>query len=1399
MADLTLEDDAALGPPYVYPQTSDNTSVVDTTDVSGTEVATPDPTKSVDFTADEVQFAYEQHGGKTEAALARMTAAILNNRPEFRGMADYDDLVLGSAPILDMVKLPRDARGKGLTDDQILRLFSTMVQLGEEGAPTETDAYLRGLTRGTSSFATGVASAKLAASMAPPYVPLPGPLAPLGVLSKPVAGLTGFIGGSIVGDAFIGTPVADRLFTGLDDVVLTPKAEALFRSYESAGNVTPFIFMPFTAPRAMFSTASSLKKLPLANQVTVLSADDMANPLVTQYLAGRVAGTPTTRQFTTLRDKIFKTAREAGEEITLKEAGKRAAAELNRSGAITRGTIGTFEFAEKALVSGGQRFRDLGLKGKAGVLGLEAAAVPATGVAVNIQETYFPRSPGMRVGAEVLGSLAPSISILKFAPTIYNKTGAYITRVRENRALGQPLDLLGTQERAKNRAINDIYEIFADHKENPDDFLKALEERMVDPVFKDGEIVSYKLKPEFAPEPGAPKSAIFSGQFIDNPAIAQLEQTVLGRGSGGLSRQFDADFIKSMEMQKGQIFALRGTGDPELMKLAGEMMQDRIAMLISMRTERAVRDTVAAVQRIYPEGGPEANRLIGERLKDVIKQQKDLFRRLEKNAWSKIDPKKEVTVFYRKDPESGEFIENNVPNFIEEWDAALAGMDDLTKNRLLKVDGVADINSRILDYKQQLGLDATDQLASRPPAVEKFNEAFQNAQGLPARDSFERILRDAGITDEVSAENIQKIGQLESRLGRQKGKTVELIRLKRESLIAQLAQQQGSAATGVMVEPLTQRNLTALYTEVRNVAREQGPTKANLARILNGLAEATLDDLSNGPLGNPDLDAARDISYAFNTYLKRTFGDDIISKNSRGADVVNEALLTDKLMSGRPDALGLKIDQIQQLGQQINKYAKESGYKIVSEAEVAGYTGTTDEVLLDALRLALREIEVPIEARTLRSPEAIALAQNEAMQQFRAKNPQIFEIFPQLGQMMDESGDAADFLIRLKGIPGDKNKIGVIKRLEGKVAELKAFRKLLGSENPEQAILAAINSDNPTKELNSLVELIKAGANPRNLRRLLRNKGISVSPEALDLDAAKQGVRHSVLSLAFSQGGKYSAEGLNAAGAYNMLFEKLPKASRDSETVAQWMINNNIMTEKEVSGLETGLRTIIQAETKQDVSKAIISGETPALLDMYTRILGSRIGTTIGGAMPGGRAGAAGLIEAEAGSRYLRQLTQEIPALQEYDALEKILLDPELLALALRKPRSPAEKKGIINAILDKLGTFAIGVAPPIGQRAIPLGAQEYVEPDVSSEPPAPEVIEESSVQIPVQPPLPMQRPPAVPTTELAALEAPVQPQPVAPPPVASGPVDRSRYAALFPGDIASSMIRQQGIGSLMG
>ena len=641
------------------------------------------PYKIIDYTQEELKFVYDRHGGDAEKALAKATASIINEMPQYQGMADYNEIVQGRAPILDLVPLPPDARGLALTDDQILRLFSSLKGTGDEDVPTETDMFLKGLSRGTLSLAGGVAGAKTSAALAPPYVPLPGAAAPLGTLSKPVAGLGGFIVGSGLTDLFVGKPAADALFGDLTDIPLTPKAESYLRAFESAGSVAPFISMPWLAPRASLNTIESLRKLPLANQVTVLSADDMANPLVTRYLSGNISGMPTNRQFTFLRDQIFRQAKEAGEDITLKEAAKLATKQLNRPGKFTRGTIATVDFAEKALVGGGQAFRSLTPVQKTGVTALEATAVPATGIAVDIVgEQAGPRAEGPRLGAEVIGSLAPSVTILRFAPNIYNSTKNYFSRLNENRILGKPYDFFGTRAKAQNRAREDLFQAFEDNRENPDALLKALEEKLVDPVYKDNKIVGYKLKPDFQPQPGDGKTPIFSAQFLDEEfmALNRLEQLVLDRGGPTLGTDRDLNFLKSMEMQRGTMFALRGTGDPELVRLAGQMMQDRIAMLINMRMEKAINQTITAVERIYPEGGAEASRILGQRLNNVIKTQQGLFRKLESSAWDKINPNQPFTKFYRKDEETGEFVENAVPNFIEEFDKGKYSENQMLKN-----------------------------------------------------------------------------------------------------------------------------------------------------------------------------------------------------------------------------------------------------------------------------------------------------------------------------------------------------------------------------------------------------------------------------------------------------------------------------------------------------------------------------------------------------------------------------------------------------------------------------------------------------------------------------------------------------------------------------------------------
>jgi hypothetical protein len=198
--------------------------------------------------------------------------------------------------------------------------------------------------------------------------------------------------------------------------------------------------------------------------------------------------------------------------------------------------------------------------------------------------------------------------------------------------------------------------------------------------------------------------------------------------------------------------------------------------------------------------------------------------------------------------------------------------------------------------------------------------------------------------------------------------------------------------------------------------------------------------------------------------------------------------------------------------------------------------------------------------------------------------------------------------------------------------------------------------------------------------------------------------------------------------------------------------------------------------------------------DLILSVLGSSAGMRLQSMLPGDT-GAGSLIAAGRGASAFRSAYSEVfakmPNVLKMDLLREIVKDPEMLALTLRKGKTESER----NRIGSRMMNWMIDNGFAIPRRTLPGAVVPLDEPPAEIEP---EVIEESSVQMPVaQPPLPTPQA-AVPTTALASA-APVQPQPVAPPPVASGPVDRSRYAAMFPTDIASGMIRQQGIGSLMG
>ena len=276
--------------------------------------------------------------------------------------------------------------------------------------------------------------------------------------------------------------------------------------------------------------------------------------------------------------------------------------------------------------------------------------------------------------------------------------------------------------------------------------------------------------------------------------------------------------------------------------------------------------------------------------------------------------------------------------------------------------------------------------------------------------------------------------------------------------------------------------------------------------------------------------------------------------------------------------------------------------------------------------------------------------------------------------------------------------------------------------------------------------------------------------------------------------------------------------------------------------LEQGAK-IQEAMIKGDTSAlAALYGETPITVDLVTRIVGAKGGTTLAGMLPGSM-GSSSLIAASAGSAALRNLLDKVPGSMFKDLWMEALTDPvllrELLQEGVARKGKGLETTGILGldmewadlpgwgkayssirtalismglkelpsfeeSIMEATGTRSRG-APGAGtgstgreltpgelagarRQELRRRGPEVVEAQETIITPAASMTETAEEILPQGPP-----------------QGPPRPPP-GPPPVAAGPPsgdrdrnrDRQRLAAAYPFDITSDVIRTQGIGSLV-
>ena len=1539
----------------------------------------------VPWSPDELSSVYTAFGTGRKAAdyLSKTTLEIINNSPEFYGMADPLAVKDGSAEILRYIGLPVSERGKGFQNsEQVLRYFTNLKEFGDAGVPTRGEALASGALEGGGALFGGLKGARYGALAGAPF-------GPWGVAG---GAFTGFVVGSVAG-GITGDVIGDLTMDQIDAKrPLMPTTEEAIKTYQATGTAIPFILNPALGPVSRITQAHLVRKLPERSFAGTLTPDDLANPFIKKYL----------------EKKSYK-------------------------------PLKALAWAEDLLISGGQAYQKASTAGRAAILATEATAVPATfGLVSAAQNVYGPRSDAAVISGELLGGIAPNVTFLKHLPNLKDALVKFYKEKKQTKAETGSLDLLGRRQRVEKDEIQKILSFIEEKGEDPEAILGFLEETFLLP--------NGKLKPEFIeidPKTKKPKTTqTFSSQFVESPALASLDAQVM-RNMGDLEDVRESSFGKSMSMQRALIEELRGTGDSNLIKVASQIQQSRIELLMQKRTDQAINTAALAVKQLYPEGGPKAADMLGKNISDIMNKQREIFRNIEEDTWKRVDGTATQTVFQRTDPETGDVLPgegSDIPNVVEAWDRIVAEKGQSTAEFLtLLDDNDFKVVSRTIDkFKQQLGI-ATDvnPLAEVPKPVTAFTEAYENASGETWRDTFDTLLKSNNFVREngkisPTQENIDKLATLiedqrenkllktfETKQRALSGKNDvfgnpyqnEALRIEREALAgttvetpgpneielervntelsqirsgyesaksndsyqrhrtinldekinnkldqiraasdeieideladgfvnefsegygyesvdkalelvlaeAQLAKLQAlpfsgeretvtgtaqsaiealnSASVGLRslgangklradaldarrmyladkleretseitgrveprppgplaalldsmkkgliarrraanitpdaeteIDPLSANELIGLRKTLRTMnTKYNGPNGSNdFARLTTELRQAALEDLmSYGETGAAYQEAV-DVSFAFNEYFKRTFGQDVLQKDARGRIIVNPDAGMNTLFSGNPDAMQARMTQINRMGERIVETAIKFGADESQLSKITNNLGTQDEVLHDAFTTLLQKETSAVEEKFALSGLEVRKRQLQRIRDWSKRYEDVVSFFPSIQRQLDAINEPQEFIEAV-----EKS----VARTKVYLKETAAFKSAvsgrngIASETPTAIIESIYTSPNPSRQLRALALNLDTMPTEETARKVFAEMGKTFPEEGVFTPKeATEGLQRAVMDYAFQSAGVNDLKGglgnFDAGVLYKKLFEKMPNANNESQTLANFLEARGAINEMQRKTMKSALERIVAMQAQSAATGADMSGiDVPAIMDLYTRIAGARIGQLAGSILPGGRS--AGLIEESAGSKYARQITQEIPFLQEQDAFQRILLDPEKLMLAMRTPRSANEKAGIMTTLINFLKAPISAVAkgglnvpirevairgpaavieeitseeaPPqpdpldtpkptsVGRRRGPQRGPRAVQPTEDMLKKAREFIDlqkESSLQ-------PMQRrdlPPA--TQQTAALSPAPTGGAGGIASLASGPVDRAKAQQLFPNDI---------------
>ena len=602
-------------------------------------------------------------------------------------------------------------------------------------------------------------------------------------------------------------------------------------------------------------------------------------------------------------------------------------------------------------------------------------------------------------------------------------------------------------------------------------------------------------------------------------------------------------------------------------------------------------------------------------------------------------------------------------------------------------------------------------------------------------------------------------------------------------------QRAGEASTDV--QPMTADRLaevrSKLLRQIRSLAAD--PATSDEARRLGLVAQAIADDLDVDGFGEA-YDIARAYTAAKHDFFTRTIVGQVGQTQRSGAGRLPAEVTFEMFIKSNPS---LTLSRTRQL-QGMAEFADQQGLpsylpeEVISDGQPVFTTTTNliDSYLRGLKKVASKEVFDPKTGKTRTVINAGAL------EEWKAKNKTVLEAFPQL------KIDLADAASSQRAVEVMEQ---TFKKGQALAKQQTDLSRLIQGMSPTQAVANAYNSETPLKAFRNLFALRRMGSDGVRSRQArmqsISDRSAKIGEAGLETSDINDAMGRAVLEHAYlAAGGEGS---FNPAVFYQTMFGKMPKADQSLMDVADQF---NIFPEKVKARMKFMAEQMMRVQQADAAGKLLdpdyMAGAGP-IAEFYIGVLGSAAGTQAFKASGGSGPGA--ISAAGVGARELRKFMLELPQVAKLRAIDLMFTDAQLIGALMNKPSTAQGKKSlyqrIVTILSDKIFNTSASMAPFVVRE---LAEEE----DRGTGSP---LAEDPSVEIPAlierqnNPQGSIQRPPVermqLPSQQIQQAPRPVAPQPLQPAPqvAASGPVDRERFAALFPED----RDLMSGIGSLGG